>query len=144
MAKMLDGPVPEGARSVSWPWYHHELGEELTLAARTVLEQYSNIDPEAIESHVYRIVSRPDTPYLARLPDRTCVVARQSLGYLPVALHRRVLVPLLWPIQTPSLPHTGTPTPEAWRNTPRSRVVPCPRSAKVCLRRRSRRQSLRQ
>ena len=65
MAKMLDGPVPDGARSVSWPWYHHELKDELTPEARLVLEEYSNIRPEKIESHVYRIVS---TMYLIRLP----------------------------------------------------------------------------
>ncbi|KAL9125353.1 MAG: hypothetical protein Q9217_005434 [Psora testacea] len=55
MAKMLDGPVPDGARSVSWPWYHHELGQELTPAARTLLEQYSRIDQGEVESHIYRI-----------------------------------------------------------------------------------------
>ncbi|KAG8530719.1 uncharacterized protein KY384_004076 [Bacidia gigantensis] len=55
MAKMLDGPVPEGARSVSWPWYHHELEDELTPDAREVLEKYSKIPSESIESHIYRI-----------------------------------------------------------------------------------------
>ncbi|KAL9102172.1 MAG: hypothetical protein Q9163_002646 [Psora crenata] len=52
---MLDGPVPDGARSVSWPWYHHELKGELTPAARTLLEQYSKVDPAQVESHIYRI-----------------------------------------------------------------------------------------
>lgn len=59
MAKMLDGPVPEGARAVSWPWYHHELGEELTPDAKKVLELYSKVPPGEIESHIYRIVSPP-------------------------------------------------------------------------------------
>ncbi len=57
MAKMLDGPVPDGARSVSWPWYHHVLGDELTPDARTVLEKYSKIPSGDVESHIYRIVS---------------------------------------------------------------------------------------
>ncbi|KAL2043681.1 hypothetical protein ABVK25_012537 [Lepraria finkii] len=55
MAKMLDGPVPNGARSVSWPWYHHTLTTELTVDARKLLEQYSKILPEDVESHIYRI-----------------------------------------------------------------------------------------
>ena len=53
---MLDGPVPNGARSVSWPWYHHELSDELTPEAKEVLEHYSGIAPEDLESHIYRIV----------------------------------------------------------------------------------------
>ena len=57
MAKMLDGPVPNGARSVSWPWYHHTLTTELTSDARTLLEQYSKIPPDRVETHIYRIVS---------------------------------------------------------------------------------------
>ena len=57
MAKMLDGPVPEGARSVSWPWYHHTLTDELTIDARCVLEDYSKIPPPEVEAHIYRIVS---------------------------------------------------------------------------------------
>ena len=54
---MLDGPVPDGARSVSWPWYHHVLTNELTQDARTLFEQYAKIPPEEVENHVYRIVS---------------------------------------------------------------------------------------
>ena len=57
MAKMLDGPVPNGARSVSWPWYHHTLTTELTLDARTLFEQYSKIPPDRVETHIYRVVS---------------------------------------------------------------------------------------
>ena len=57
MAKMLDGPVPNGARSVSWPWYHHTLTTELTADARTLLEQYSKIPPDRVETHIYRVVS---------------------------------------------------------------------------------------
>ena len=57
MAKMLDGPVPNGARSVSWPWYHHTLTTELTVDARTLLEQYSKIPPDRVETHIYRVVS---------------------------------------------------------------------------------------
>lgn len=54
---MLDGPVPNGARSVSWPWYHHTLTTELTVDARTLLEQYSKIPPDRVETHIYRVVS---------------------------------------------------------------------------------------
>ena len=57
MAKMLDGPVPNGARSVSWPWYHHTLTTELTVDARTLLERYSKIPPDRVETHIYRVVS---------------------------------------------------------------------------------------
>ena len=57
MAQMLDRPAPEGARSVSWPWYHHVLTNELTPEARSVLEDYSGIPPEDVESHIYSIVS---------------------------------------------------------------------------------------
>lgn len=69
MAKMLDGPVPAGARSVSWPWYHHELGEELTTEAKEVLEQYSNVPADKIESHIYRIVSSQGSRGLYRSPN---------------------------------------------------------------------------
>lgn len=57
MAQMLDRPAPEGARSVSWPWYHHVLTNELTPDARSLLEKYSGILPEDVESHIYSIVS---------------------------------------------------------------------------------------
>lgn len=57
MAKMLDGPVPNGARSVSWPWYHHVLTNELTPDARKLLAAYSGISPAKMEAHIYRIVS---------------------------------------------------------------------------------------
>lgn len=56
MAKMLDRPVPEGSRSVSWPWYHHVLDKEMTPLARTMLEQYSHVAPQDVEKHVYSIV----------------------------------------------------------------------------------------
>ena len=56
MAKMLDGPVPGGARSVSWPWYHHVLTNELTPDAKKLLTTYSKIPPEEIEDHIYSIV----------------------------------------------------------------------------------------
>lgn len=68
MAKMLDGPVPKGARSVSWPWYHHTLTTELTIDARTLLEHYSRIPPQQVKDHIYRIVrlSSP-TPFPTRI-----------------------------------------------------------------------------
>ena len=57
MAKMLDGPVPDGARSVSWPWYHQTLTTELTVDARTLLEEYSKVPKDGVKTHIYRIVS---------------------------------------------------------------------------------------
>ena len=57
MAHMLNGPVPKGARSVSWPWYHHVLTNELTMEARALFEQYAKLAPEDVENHIYRIVS---------------------------------------------------------------------------------------
>lgn len=55
MAHMLDGPVPDGARSVSWPWYHHVLTNELTPDARTLFEEYAGVQPRDVENHIYRI-----------------------------------------------------------------------------------------
>ncbi|KAL8709859.1 MAG: hypothetical protein Q9220_005475 [cf. Caloplaca sp. 1 TL-2023] len=52
---MLDGPVPNGARSVSWPWYHHVLTTELTLDAKKLLTTYSGLLPGEIERHIYSI-----------------------------------------------------------------------------------------
>lgn len=57
MAHMLDGPVPDGARSVSWPWYHHVLTNELTVDARVLFEKYAKVPPKEVENHIYRIVS---------------------------------------------------------------------------------------
>lgn len=54
---MLDRPAPDGARSVSWPWYHHVLTTELTPDARIILEDYSGVLPQDVESHIYSIVS---------------------------------------------------------------------------------------
>ncbi|KAL8924514.1 MAG: hypothetical protein Q9208_003989 [Pyrenodesmia sp. 3 TL-2023] len=55
MAKMLDGPVPNGARSVSWPWYHHVLTNELTTEAKQLLSNYSGIPSTQMEAHVYSV-----------------------------------------------------------------------------------------
>ncbi|KAL8768200.1 MAG: hypothetical protein Q9209_005509 [Squamulea sp. 1 TL-2023] len=55
MAKMLDGPVPSGARSVSWPWYHHLLTNELTPDAKELLTTYSKVPPADIKAHIYSI-----------------------------------------------------------------------------------------
>lgn len=55
MAKMLDGPVPDGARSVAWPWYHHLLTTELTVDARKLLATYSRIPADQLETHIYSI-----------------------------------------------------------------------------------------
>ena len=87
MAKMLDGPVPEGARSVSWPWYHHTLTTELTIDAREVLEKYSKVSPEDVEKHVYRIVSHVPGPFAYCFAD-TALEEGQSMGDLPLALCR--------------------------------------------------------
>lgn len=95
MAKMLDGPVPDGARSVSWPWYHHVLGDELTTDARGVLEKYSKIPPRDVESHIYRIVNHLSSEPTVNIKLTSKYVERQSMGNLPLALHRRILVPQL-------------------------------------------------
>ena len=54
---MLEHPAPKGSRSVSWPWYHHCLTNELTPEARIMLEFYSRVPAANIESHIYSIVS---------------------------------------------------------------------------------------
>ena len=56
MAHMLHGPVPDGARSVSWPWYHHVLTNELTVDARILFEEYAKVPSKDVENHIYRIV----------------------------------------------------------------------------------------
>ena len=76
MAKMLDGPVPDGARSVSWPWYHHTLTNELTLDARTLLHEYSRVPREEIESHVYRVVSSHQRLIHGKYKIDVCSLAR--------------------------------------------------------------------
>ena len=58
---MLEHPAPKGSRSVSWPWYHHCLTNELTKEARTMLEFYSRIPAANVESHIYSIVSHRPT-----------------------------------------------------------------------------------
>ena len=44
-------------RSKSWPWYYESIGDKLTPTAKDLLEVYSGIRAEDVESHVYRIVS---------------------------------------------------------------------------------------
>lgn len=63
MAKMLEGPVPDGARSVSWPWYHHVLTNELTREAKQLLAAYSGISPSQLEAHIYSIVGPIPLPF---------------------------------------------------------------------------------
>lgn len=72
MAKMLDGLAPYGSRSVSWPWYHHTLTTELTPIARSILEKYSGIPSDEVESHIYSIVSSL-TLFILDLPLLTIV-----------------------------------------------------------------------
>ncbi|KAI4139036.1 MAG: hypothetical protein LQ341_004395 [Variospora aurantia] len=55
MAKMLDGPVPHGARSVSWPWYHQVLTSELTPDAKKLLVSYSGVSLAELEAHIYSV-----------------------------------------------------------------------------------------
>ena len=50
------GEVAAEARSVMWPWYHDFLQRELVAEARQVLEKYSGIPSEEVESHIYKIV----------------------------------------------------------------------------------------
>lgn len=83
MAKMLDGPVPNGARSVSWPWYHHVLEDELTIDARNILEKYSKVHPEKVESHIYRIVSSRILRLLIILADRFNPQRDKAWGIFP-------------------------------------------------------------
>ena len=92
---MLNGPVPEGARSVSWPWYHHLLTNELTMDARTLFEQYAKIPADDVENHIYRIVSsKASHPHrILRGCWLTDFIEGQSLGYLSVAMYWGVLVP---------------------------------------------------
>ena len=72
MAKMLDGPVPQGARSVSWPWYHHVLTNELTTDAKKLLTAYSGVSSDEMEAHIYSIVSGP-------VPRLSCALAHMRM-----------------------------------------------------------------
>ena len=110
MAHMLDGPVPDGARSVSWPWYHHVLTNELTVDARTLFEQYARILPKDVENHIYRIVSPKPSGSGEALADVPSLKERQSLGDLPMAMYWGILVSQLRPGQAPALPQFGPPT----------------------------------
>ena len=109
---MLNGPVPEGARSVSWPWYHHLLTNELTTDARTLFEQYAKVPSDDVENHIYRIVSsKASRPHHILLGCwLMSVIEGQSLGYLSLAMHWRVLVPELRPGQAPTLSQSRPPT----------------------------------
>ena len=40
-------------------WYREEIGDKLGVPARELLEQYSKIPPEEVESHVKKIVYLP-------------------------------------------------------------------------------------
>ena len=84
---MLDGPVPEGARSVSWPWYHHVLTDELTMEARALFEQYAKVPSDDVENHIYRIVSsNPHTTINYSLADCFCRGTKLGASFLGLAL----------------------------------------------------------
>ena len=65
MASML-GEIADEARSVMWPWYHDVLQQELAAEARRVLEKYSGVAPEEVESHIYKVVCPPRSLTLYR------------------------------------------------------------------------------
>ena len=50
-------------------------------------------------------------------------IARQSLGYLPLALYRRILVSFLWSLSPPTLPAPRPPSFARRRHIIRSRVL---------------------
>ena len=132
---MLDGPVPEGARSVSWPWYHHILTNELTMDARTLFERYAKVPSDDVENHIYRIVSSNTSRPLHILLGRwlTNFIEGQSLGYLSVAMHWGILVPELRPGQAPTLSQSRSPTFKDRRLLARSGLVYGPRPQKACV-----------
>lgn len=53
-------PIPEIAKldltSKENRWYYKELTSYLPAAARKLLEEYSQISPEDVDSHVYKMV----------------------------------------------------------------------------------------
>ena len=51
--RVLAAAVP---RSKNWPWYQESIGDKLTPTVRVLLEDYSGIPSEDVESHVYQIV----------------------------------------------------------------------------------------
>ncbi|MCJ1395292.1 hypothetical protein MMC18_008176 [Xylographa bjoerkii] len=42
-------------RSKNWPWYHESIGDKLTTTVKDLLEGYSGIPAEDMNSHVYMI-----------------------------------------------------------------------------------------
>ena len=54
--RVLAAGVP---RSKNWPWYQESIGDKLTPTVRVLLEDYSGIPSEDVESHVYQIVCAP-------------------------------------------------------------------------------------
>ena len=62
--RVLAAAVP---RSKNWPWYQESIGDKLSPTVRVLLEDYSGIQSEDVESHVYQIV---------------CATMRSSLAHM--------------------------------------------------------------
>lgn len=65
------------------------------------------------------------------------------MGHLPLALRRRILVPLLRALSAPALPAPRTTSPALRRDIAGPRVLPRARRAEMHLRRRALHQPLR-
>jgi hypothetical protein len=44
------------SRSKQFPWYQESFGSRLTPVCRQLLEEYSQVPPAEVESHVYEMV----------------------------------------------------------------------------------------
>jgi hypothetical protein len=56
-SNMEDAEFKIGMRDKKVPWYTESLDGKLGDAARTLLENYSKIPAEKVESHIYEVVS---------------------------------------------------------------------------------------
>ncbi len=83
---MTDSPVPSRLEKYSKenPWYYKDLTSHLAPISRKLLEEYSQIPPEDVDAHVYKLVTLHSilTP-VARL---TQLSSATSFGPKPLTL----------------------------------------------------------
>ena len=97
-APQTDKQAQKDQSSKDVRWYHKEIGPQFNPLFRELLENYSHIPPEEVESHIHTIVSstRPISSVVTKLR-RTHVythIERQSMVLQAIPLHRHVHLPL--------------------------------------------------
>jgi hypothetical protein len=100
-------------------WYYKNINGHLFPVARQLLENYSHIPADEIDSHVYKMVPLhphpPPSPILTQSPlHQLTPPARHPLVLPTLPLHRRIQIPDPQPsppsqIHAPPLPLTSLP-----------------------------------